>query len=64
MKKGASVRKVLAERRGLGERQVVSYERIYSMCVCVCVCVRACVNMHLPAHGYIVVLGQRSEVRE
>ena len=34
------------------------------MCVCVCVCVRACVNMHLPAHGYIVVLGQRSEVRE
>ena len=30
------------------------------MCVCVC----ACVYMRLPAHGYIVVLGQRSEVRE
>lgn len=60
MKKGASVRKVLAECRGLGERQEVAYEWIYSMCVCVC----ACVYMRLPAHGYIVVLGQRSEVRE
>ena len=64
MQKGALVRKVLAECRGLGERQVVSYEWIYSICVCVCVCVHACVYMHLPAHGYIVVLGQRSEVRE
>ena len=34
------------------------------VCACVCMCVHACVYMHLPAHGYIVVLGQRSEVRE